>query len=172
MLVCLGLQSGLGLDAVSNFDCSVETHFRFQLKATAQVRLNQDELVGSCLPDSPRSGAWCARGIPHRPHFLRWLFVDHHRPGHKVSKPAALAVAHHADQTDSVNSGQDVDGSHQIPPDCFESIDGASTFFDHANTGIALTGRLPLPPRFEDGEISPVDAKANKNGRGRPHQLW
>jgi hypothetical protein len=170
VLVGRGLHPGLGLDPLRDLDRGIQADRSVQLPPAAEVSFDQDEFVRGDLAETRSGRAPFSRGVPRGAHFLGRLFVDNYRACDEVAEPATLAVAHHADEGDSVDSGQAVNCPHQVSSNRFKRVNWPAGFFDDSDPSISLSRRLALPNDLKDGEVSPINCETDKNRQGRADQ--
>lgn len=163
VLVRLRLQSSLRLDALRDLNCGAQAHIRFQFETAAQICLDEYKFVCSNLAHSAW-GSGFDRRVPGWTDVLARLLVHYNCTCDKIPQPPALLVQHHADKAQPVeHPGLHVEGSHEVSADCFECIDGPSTFLDYPYPRDSLTRSLAFPDDFENGKVSPVNGKPDED---------
>ncbi len=123
MLVRLRLQSGLRLNPVRNLESLCSSARSDPIPIAGSSTFRSGRVPPAVTFAKPGLSDSMSAVFHDRPHFLGRFLVHDHRSRNEIPQPAALPVAHHADQAHAVDSRKHIDRTHQVSSHCLERID-------------------------------------------------
>src|SRR5437667_10295854 len=115
------LHSGFFADHCDNALSAGHADYGIEFVSAIEVGFDQNQLIRRELAQFGLNLFGCAALAPSGRNRFQGFIVDDDRPGDVITQAAVLLVAHHANEADSVHSGENINRAHEIAADALNS---------------------------------------------------